>query len=97
MVRLEIRKKKAVSERKDLIEKLNGVTLTFKLQAGEEDKLFGSVTTLDISKELESQGFSIDKRDVEIPEAIKVVGQHKANVNLGANLVAELIISVEKA
>ena len=93
----EIRKKKAVSERKDLIEKLNGVTLTFKLQAGEEDKLFGSVTTLDISKELESQGFSIDKRDVEIPEAIKVVGQHKANVNLGANLVAELIISVEKA
>ncbi|MCB0391876.1 MAG: 50S ribosomal protein L9 [Bdellovibrionales bacterium] len=93
----EIRKKKAVSERKDLIEKLNGVTLTFKLQAGEEDKLFGSVTTLDISKELESQGFSVDKRDVEIPEAIKVVGQHKANVNLGADLVAELVISVEKA
>ena len=93
----EIKKKKVVSERKELIDKLNGVTVTFQRQASEDDKLFGSVTNLDISKELDKQGFSVDKRDIEIPEAIKVLGQHKAVVNLGADLNAELVVAVEKA
>ena len=92
----EIKKKKVVSERKELIDKLNGVTLTFQLQAGEDDKLFGSVTAIDISKELENQGFSVDKRDIEIEDAIKFLGQHKAIVNLGSDLQAEVLIAVER-
>lgn len=93
----EIKMKKALSDRQVLIEKLNGVTVSFKMQAGEEDKLFGSVTTLDISKELEKQAFLVDKKDIEIPDAIKFVGQHKALVKLGSDLTAELVVSVEKA
>mgnify|MGYP005659702351 CR=1 FL=1 len=80
----------------ELIEKLSSVSLTFQRQAGEEDKIFGSVTNIEISKELEKQGYSVDKRDIELPEAIKFLGQHKATVNLGADLKAELVIAVEK-
>ncbi len=93
----EIKKKKVVSERQTLIEKINGATVVFQKQAGEEDKLFGSITTLEISKELEKQGFSIDKKDIEIPEGIKFLGQHKAVVSLGAELKAEIVVTVEKA
>ncbi len=92
----EIKKKKAVADRKDLIEKLNGLTLNFQMQAGEEDKLFGSVTPLDISKELEKRGFSVDKKDIELPETIKFIGQHKALVSYGKDLQAEILISVDK-
>jgi len=92
----EVKKKKAVAERKQVIDKLGGLTLTFKREAGETEKIFGSVTTLDLSNELEKQGHMIDKRDIEIEDAIKMLGQHKATVNLGEGLSAELTIVVER-
>ncbi|RYZ82551.1 MAG: 50S ribosomal protein L9, partial [Proteobacteria bacterium] len=48
----ETKKKKAVAERQEILTKMNGTTVTFKLAAGENDKLFGTVTTTEISKEL---------------------------------------------
>lgn len=90
------RQKKALSERKDLLTKIAGLQLVFKLNAGEEDKLFGSVTNKDISDELEKQGYSVDKRDIQIPEAIKVLGQHKALIQMGKDLEQEIIITVER-
>ena len=93
----EIKKKKAVAERQELVKKLQGVSLSFKLTAGENDKLFGSITNTDISAELEKQGFSISRRDIHLEEAIKVLGQHRAVVKLGDGLQAELTITVERA
>jgi large subunit ribosomal protein L9 len=93
----EIKKKKAQSERQTLIEKLKGVTVTFKLQASEDDKLFGSVGAIEVSKQLSEQGFEIDKRDIQIEEAIKVLGQHKAVISLGEGLEAEISVAVERA
>lgn len=92
----EIKKKKAMADRKALVEKINGLTLTFQRVAGESDKIFGTVTPHDVSTALESRGISVDRRDIEC-EGIKVLGQHKAKVDLGENLTAELIISVEKS
>ncbi|MCB9027367.1 MAG: 50S ribosomal protein L9 [Bdellovibrionaceae bacterium] len=92
----ESKKKKAVGERKELLEKLNGMTLTFKRESSEEDKLFGSITQVEISKELEKQSFFVDKKDIEIPETIKFLGQHKIIVSFGKDLKAELTVSVEK-
>ena len=92
----EAKKKKVVSERKELVDKIDGVTVTFKRHAGEGDKLFGSVNSLDVSKALEEQGFSVDKKDIEIPDAIKVLGQHKSIVKLGEELTAEIVVAVEK-
>ncbi|MCB0420584.1 MAG: 50S ribosomal protein L9 [Bdellovibrionales bacterium] len=93
----EVQKKKAKAARQELVEKLSGVTVTFKVAAGEEEKLFGSVTNADISEELAKSGYEVDRRDIHLDEPIKVLGQHKATVKLGQGLEAEVSVMVEKA
>lgn len=93
----EVKKKKAVAERQALLGKINGLTLNFKVAAGESDRLFGTVTTTDISKALEKAGFSVDRRDIHVEEAIKILGTHKATIRLGEGLEAHIQVSVEKA
>ena len=63
----------------------------------DSDKLFGSVTTSDISKELEKQGYSVDRRDIHLDDQIKVLGQHKAVIRYGEGLEAQIKINVERA
>lgn len=92
----EAKKKKATAERQEVVKKLSGVSLTFKMPAGETDKLFGSVTNTDVSNELEKHGYSIDRRDIHLEDSIKVLGSHKAIVRLGEGLEAEIAISVER-
>ncbi|KYG69002.1 50S ribosomal protein L9 [Bdellovibrio bacteriovorus] len=93
----EAKKKKALAERQELLNKINGTTVTFKLAAGETDKLFGTVTTTDISKELQKMGHSVDRRDIHLEEPIKVLGQHKAVVRYAEGMEAKIQISVERA
>lgn len=93
----ETKKKKALAERQELLNKINGTTVTFKLAAGETDKLFGTVTTTDISKELQKMGHSVDRRDIHLEEPIKVLGQHKAVVRYAEGLEAKIQIAVERA
>ncbi len=94
----EIKKKKALAGRQEIIKKMQGTTLNFKLEAaGDSEKLFGSVTTMDISKQLSAAGFEVDRRDIHLEEPIKILGQHKAHVRMGDGLEAELTIVVEKA
>lgn len=93
----EVKKKKAMAGRQEIIAKLQGQTLNFKLEAAaDSEKLFGSVTTMDISKQLETNGFSIDRRDIHLDEPIKILGQHKAAIRMGDGLEAEITIVVEK-
>lgn len=93
----EIKRKKALAGRQEVIKKMQGLTLNFRLEAAaDSEKLFGSVTTMDISKELEKQGFSVDRRDIHLEEQIKLLGQHKAAVKMGEGLEAEITIVVEK-
>ncbi|WP_413289515.1 50S ribosomal protein L9 [Bdellovibrio sp. HCB337] len=93
----DVKKKKAVAERQAVLAKINGTTVTFKVAAGENDKLFGTVTTADISKELDKVGHSVDRRDIHLEEPIKVLGQHKAVVRMGEGLEAKIMIAVERA
>ncbi len=93
----ETKKKKALAERQELLNKINGTTVTFKLAAGETDKLFGTVTTTDISKELQKMGHSVDRRDIHLEEPIKILGQHKAIVRYSEGLEAKIQIAVERA
>lgn len=93
----EAKKKKALAERQAQLAKINGTTVTFKAAAGDTDKLFGTVTTSDISKELEKAGFSVDKRDIVLEEPIKILGQHKAVVRFAEGLEAKIQINVERA
>lgn len=92
----EVQKKLAAAEREKVAVSLKGVTVTFKVQAGENDKIFGSVTNHDISKELEAQGFSIDRKDIVLEEPIKELGQHKATVRFSKDLTVEIAVSVER-
>ncbi len=92
-----IQKKKAHAEREALLAKMKGVAVNFKVAAGDSDKLFGTITTMDISKALEKIGYSVDRRDIHLEEPIKVLGQHKATLKLGEGLHGEVQVTVERA
>ena len=92
----EAKKKRAMASRKEIIKKIAGVTLNFKVTAGETDKLFGSITNADLSTELEKMGHLVERRDIVIPEPIKVLGQHKAVIHFGDELTAEIKVLVER-
>ncbi len=88
---------KEAKERKnlELLEKqLNKMTLKFELQAGEDDKLFGSVTSQMIADEIANKGYTVDRKEIVIEESIKTIGNHYVNINLGHNLEAKIKIKV---
>lgn len=91
------KRKKATQEVKALLEKLSSVTVSFQVNASEAEKLFGSITASDIAKELEKQGFPVDRRDIRLEDSIKVLGQHKATIHFGEDLETEIAVSVERA
>ena len=96
-------KQQEVQEAKDrtnmeLLDKyLNKLTLKFSLQAGEEDKLFGSVTSQMISDEIEKQGYSVDKKEIILEEPIKNVGNHFVVIDLGYDLKPKVKIKITAA
>lgn len=92
------KKKKVVAVRQELVNKLKDVTLKFQMEtsSGDSDKIFGSITNMDISDRLEKEGYSVDKRDILLEEPIRTLGQHKALVKLGEGLEAEVTIAVDK-
>ena len=93
----EKRKEKEAKKRADLnalAERLNKLTIKFTLKAGEDDKLFGSVTSQMIIDELSSQGFNIDKKEIEIDDSIKTLGNYFIHINLGYDLKAKVKIKV---
>ena len=78
-----------------LAKQLDKMTLKFTLKAGDNDKLFGSVTSQMISDEIENLGYSIDKKEIELEEPIKDLGNHFVHVNLGDNLKPKVKIKIQ--
>jgi large subunit ribosomal protein L9 len=76
-------------------DQLNNLRLAVKARAGEEGKLFGSVTNLDIEKALAAQGFSIERRRIRLEEPIKSIGEHVVPVHLAAGVDARVTVIVE--
>lgn len=75
-------------------DKLSAVTLPFALRAGEEGKLFGSVTNLDVHRALEERGFTVERRRVLLDEPIKTLGEHKVTIHVGPDTRATVTITV---
>lgn len=73
---------------------LEKVSVTIPVQVGEEDKIFGSVTTQMIADALKEKGFDIDKRKIEIEEQIKTLGIYSVNVKLHSNVNAKIKVWV---
>jgi large subunit ribosomal protein L9 len=94
--------KKVVGEQKQKImrnaqavgDQLNGVELVLPMRAGEEGKLFGSVTNIQIEKALKAKGLNVDRRKIALEEPIKAVGDYEVPVRLSADLTVPLKVSV---
>ena len=76
-------------------ERLSNLRLTIKARAGEEGKLFGSVTNLDIERALAAQGFSVERRRIRLDEPIKSIGEHTVPIHLGVGIDAKVTVIVE--
>jgi len=93
---IEAKRDKAKKEAEDQAQKIAALTVTLEKQAGEEDKIFGSVSTRDIAAALEAQGFKLDRRLIRIKEPLRNVGEHTVEIHLQHEVVASLKIKVVK-
>jgi len=73
---------------------LSAVNLTLTGKAGDEGKLFGSITAQDIAEALAAQGHQVDRRRIELEHPIKTLGQHSIQVRLHPDVHAEVRVSV---
>lgn len=94
--------KKVVGDQKEKIlrqaqlvgDQLSGVTLEIPMKVGEEGRLFGSVTNIQIEKALKARGMDLDRRKIQLHEPIKTAGEHEITVRLSADLSVPLKVSV---
>ena len=77
-------------------ELLNGVSVRFTRKTGENDQMFGSVTAADISDALAAQSFKIDKRQVQLAEPIKVIGEYPVTIKVFRDVTAQINVHVAK-
>ncbi|HEY6878735.1 MAG TPA: 50S ribosomal protein L9 [Polyangiales bacterium] len=87
---------KAKSSAQALATQLGTVTIEIARQAGEGDKLYGSVTSKDVSEALAAKGYTVDKKDLVLPESIKALGEHTVVVKLGQGVDGTLKLVVKK-
>tara|TARA_B110000014_G_scaffold248391_1_gene222724 strand:+ start:1539 stop:1988 length:450 start_codon:yes stop_codon:yes gene_type:complete len=86
---------KRVEELTGIAAKLDKLTLKFELKTSEEDKLFGSVTNQMVADVLLENGYNIEKKDIEIPEPIKNIGNHYVDIYLHKDVSARIKVKVK--
>jgi large subunit ribosomal protein L9 len=91
---VEEKRKRAMSAAEQLAKRLSSTTVTIAARAGEEGKLFGSVTNIDIERALGEAGLAIERRRIRLDEPIKTLGDHKVAIDLSAGVEAEVTVSV---
>ena len=87
---------KAQGEAQDLAKLMTGVSVTISQKAGENDQLFGSVTSKDVADALAVKGFTIDRRKIQLDEPIKSLGEFKIPIKLHKDVTAEVTLVVAK-
>lgn len=91
---------KAIKEAKSkdslqiIADKLNSIKLNFTLKAGEDEKLFGSVTTQMISDALNEKGYKVEKKYITLDKSIKSLGNYAAIVDFGDEITAKVKLKV---
>ena len=96
----QIVEKRKLEREKDQLEsvlkQVEDLNLSLKMQSEEDNKLFGSVTKLDIVKLLEENGITVDKKYVDLSSPIKTLGEHKVNIMFSKEMSASFTLTVEK-
>ena len=97
MAESKARETKRVAERsaaEAIAAKLAGVSVSLSRKAGEEGRLFGSITAQDIAEALAAQGYEVDRRKIDLVQPIKALGTHGVPVRLHADVHAEVQVTV---
>ena len=89
------RSAKEKAEAEQLVTQLNTIALVFTRRVGENDHLFGSVTSSDIAQELAAKGFSLDRRKVQLDEPLKSTGEFHVPVKLHREVTAHVSVTVK--
>ena len=96
----QIVEKRKLEREKDQLEsvlkQVEDLNLSLKMQSEEDNKLFGSVTKLDIVKLLEENGITIDKKYIDLSSPIKTLGEHKVNIVFTKEMSGSFTLTVEK-
>lgn len=91
---VEEKRRRAVSAADGIAKQLAAARIVIPARAGEEGKLFGSVTNIDIERALAEQGLTIERRRIRLDEPIKTLGDHTVPVSLAAGVQSEITVSV---
>ena len=86
--------KKVKASVQDFVDRLSQISLVIKAKAGEEGKLFGSVTTMDIAEQLKNEGIEIDKKKISLDEPIKRIGTYAVSVRLHPEVDTQINLQV---
>ena len=87
-------KQKTMRQAQSAADQLTGISLVIPMKVGEEGRLFGSVTNIQIEKALKAKGLNVDRRKIHLDEPIKTVGDYEVPVRLAADLTVPLKLSV---
>ena len=88
--------KKEVEALGDIGKQMSNVSLTFEVQTGKDDKLFGSVTSKDIAEQLASQGMTVDRRKIQLPHPLKELGSFPVPIKLHRDVVTKINVTLVK-
>lgn len=91
----EAKRAKSLAAAKEKAEKIKGEEFTIKVRTGEAGRLFGSVTTIDLSEVLEANGYTVDRRDLSLLDNIKEIGTYTANIRLHSEIDVDFVVHVE--
>jgi large subunit ribosomal protein L9 len=94
---LREKKEKLAKGAKSLADRIAGASCTIAVKVGEEDKIFGSVTAMDIVESLKKEGLEIDKKNIQLEEPIKSLGVFTVLVRIIPEVEAKLKVWVVKA
>jgi large subunit ribosomal protein L9 len=87
-------KQKITRQAQAVSDQLAGVSLTISMRTGEEGRLFGSVTNIQIEKALKAKGLDVDRRKIHLNEPIKTLGEYEIPIRLTADVTVPLKLSV---
>jgi large subunit ribosomal protein L9 len=93
---IETKRKKERAAAEELVKRLASIPLTFPMQAGEDDKLFGSVTSKDIADALAAKEFVVDRRKIVLDKPIKALGTFAVPIKFSSDIAGEVSVSVVK-
>ena len=93
--KIEVRRLKVKASAEKLKEQMEALTIRLVQKAGEEGKLYGSVTSMDIASALEKEGITIDKRKIVMDKSIKNLGEFDVSVKIYPEVTASLKVAVD--